>query len=380
MKLLYITQSFSWGDASGFFSQGLVKKFVEYGIDVDVLTFQKFKKGVISSSLSSKINLYTVPVFWKQGFLKFEFPLLGLSKIMKIVNENKYDIIHSQELFPGFLGHVAKLKTNKPHILVKEMASNYPTPHGKVVYFFEKNFITKLKYDKLVSWSRFMIEKFFIKWGVPKEKIEVIPGGIGLDKIPKKVNIKEVKKYYNIKDENIIVITKPLYRTNTYGIFYIILAMKNILKDVPDTKLLIAGDGIGKPFLEGLVRKMRISENVIFLGRLPHKEALILQRIANVIPHSFMYEPTTSITILESMVSGTPVVCTNSGEAMYLLKDCGVLVKPKDPKSIANGIKKVLIDKSLGNELSKKALSKVKNNYTMEKVAKKYINLYSSFY
>jgi len=379
MKLLYITQSFDDESASGSFSQGLVKEFIEDDIDVDVLTFQHFKKN-LSPLLSERINLYTVPVFWKHGFFKFEFPLLGLSKIIKIISKNKYDIIHSQELFPGFLGHIAKLKTKKPHILVKEMASNYPTSHGRVVMFFEKNFITKLKYDKLVSWSKFMVEEFFIKWGVPKEKIEIISGGIDFDEIPKRVNTEEVKRHYNIGNENTIVITKPLYRTNVYGISYIIRAMKHIVKEIPNTKLLIAGDGVGRPLLEKLVNEMKISENIIFLGVLSHKEALILQQIADVLPHSFVYEPTTSITLLESMASGTPIVCTDSGEAKYILKDCGILVKPKDPQNIANGIIKALTDKTLVNLLVKRAFGEVKSNYTIEKVAKKYINLYSSFY
>ncbi len=376
MRLLYITQVFGSG-ASGTFSRNLVKNLIGRGIDVDVLTLQKFGKKSIPPR--KNFDLYKVPVFGRHAFFKFEFPLMGLTKILGVIKRNKYDIIHSQELFPGFLGHIAKLKTKKPHILVKEMASNYPTLHGKIVMFFEKNFIKKLKYDKLISWSKFMVEEFFIKWGVPKEKIEIIPGGIDLNKIPKEVETKELKTRYNINNENVIVITKPLYRTNTYGIRYIILAMKHLLKDVPDTKLLIAGDGVGKSLLENLVNEMRISKNIIFLGRLPHKEALALQRIADVLPHSFVYEPTTSITLLESMASGTPIVCTNSGEVMYLLKDCGILVNPKNPKSIANGIKKALTDKTLVNSLVKTAFRKVKTNYTIERVTKKYINLYSSF-
>jgi len=373
MKLLYITQSFDLG-SSGTVSRNLVKEFMKMGIDVDVLA------PASGTEKTDGFNLYTVPVFLEHAFYKFELPLFGLKKLTELIEKNKYDIIHSQELFPGFLGHIARLKIGKPHILVKEMASNYPTPHGKVVISFERNFITRLKYDKLVSWSRFMAEEYFIKWGVPEEKIEIIPGGIDLNEIPKKVDTEEIKKRYNLENENIIVVTKPLYTTNTYGIIYIILAMKRILKDIPDAKLLIAGDGIGKPRLERLVKEMKISENVVFLGYLPHKEALILQKIADVLPHSYVYETTIHSATLESMASGIPTVCTNTGEAKYLLKDCGILVKPKDPKSIANGIKKVLTDKNLGNRLSKKSFRKIKNKYTIEKVAKQYINLYSSFY
>ncbi len=367
MRLLYITQSFG-GGASGIFSRNLVRKFTEKGIGVDVLTLNGVSRG------TNGFNLHTVPVFGRHAFYKFELPMFGLIKLMSLL-KNKYDIIHSQDTFPGFLGHIAKLKTRKTHILVKEMVSNYPTLHGKVVIFFEKNFITKLKYDKLVSWSK-SHTKTLIEWGVPKEKIEMIPGGIDLNEIPDETE--RIKKYKHF--ENVVAVTKPLYTTNTWGIVYIILAMKYLVKEFPDIKLLIAGGGVGRPYLQRMTRELSISRNVIFLGRLPHREALALQRVADVLPHSFVYEPTTSIALLESMASGTPIVCTDSGEAKYLLKDCGILVKPKNPKSIANGIKKVLTDKKLGDRLSKKALRKVKNKYTIEKIAKQYTNLYSSFY
>jgi len=374
MKLLYITQSFDIG-ASGNFSRNLVKKFLENGIEVDVLTIPRFKEKLI---YSDKFNLYSVPAYGKHAFFKFEFPVIGLTKLLDLVKKNDYDIIHSQELFPGFLGHIAKMKTRRPHILVKEMASNYPTLHGKTVIFFEKNFITKLNYDKLVSWSKFMIENFFINWGVPKKNIKMIPGGIDLNEMPRNLDVRKIREHYDVCNENLIVVTKPLYKTNTYGIFFIILAMRHILEEIPNTKLLIAGNGEGKLYLENLVKKMKISENVVFLGYLSHMEALKLQKIADVLPHSFMYEPTTSITILESMSSGKPIVCSNSGEANYVLKNCGILVKPRNSKSMAEGIKKVLTDKYLGKTLAKRAFQKVKNKYTIEKVANEYINLYLS--
>jgi glycosyltransferase involved in cell wall biosynthesis len=301
--------------------------------------------------------------------------LFGLRKTLNVCRKNCPELVHSQELFPGWVGHFVKKKYKIPHVLVKEMASNYPGLHGRTVLLAERLSLPLLNFDVLVSWSRFMVEEFFEHWGIQK-KIKIIPGGIRLEYLPDRVKREKIRKKYGISKENLLVITKPLYRANAYAISYVVTAMLHLLKECPNSELVIAGEGQYRPYLESLVKKLNLTDNVRLLGSVSHKEALRLQVAADVLPHSFIYEPTTSIALLEAMASGTPVVCTSSGEAKYLVSNCGILVPPRDPEAMAAGIMKLLKDKKLAETLSKKARRRVEKKYRIKKVADRYLKLY----
>ncbi|RLJ02439.1 MAG: hypothetical protein DRP11_03040 [Candidatus Aenigmatarchaeota archaeon] len=367
MRVLYITQAFGPSGASDIFSMELVRELSKK-VGVDVLTIS-YCKGELEG-----VKVFRFPVFGHHAFYKFEMPFLGMRKLLEITYTNRYDIVHSQELFPGWLGHMAKKRLKVPHVLVKEMASNYPGAHGSAVLLSERLSLPHLNFDRLVSWSRYMAEEFFEKWGIGKEMIEIIPGGIKLEDF--KVDREEVRKRFDVDDKKVLVITKPFYRTNAIAITYVIMAMKYVVKKHPDTVLLIAGDGEYRSLLEDFIRRLKLYKNVRLLGMLNHKEALKLQRSADILPHSFVYEPTTSIALLESLASGVPVVVTSTGEARYLVKDVGILVRPKDPKDMARGILSLLDNPKLGKELAKKARKRIESEYTIEKVAGRYLKLY----
>lgn len=84
-------------------------------------------------------------------------------------------------------------------------------------------------------------------------------------------------------------------------------------------------------------------------------------------------------TLIEGMAAGIPVIGgKNSGAVPWVLDygKSGVLVNVNDPKSIAEGIKKLIYNKDLYEKYSKNGIVYVKNNFSINTVAKEYIKLY----
>ena len=83
--------------------------------------------------------------------------------------------------------------------------------------------------------------------------------------------------------------------------------------------------------------------------------------------------------IAEAMSCGTPCVVTDTGDSAYLVEKTGIVVAPKDPQALAEGLQKMI---SLGLE-SRKALGaaarqRIQQNFQQKEVARQYEELYDS--
>ncbi len=87
--------------------------------------------------------------------------------------------------------------------------------------------------------------------------------------------------------------------------------------------------------------------------------------------------------ILESMACGCPIVASAVGAIPEMLNEngdppCGVLVEPKDVKSLKNAIEKFLNDKAFAMLCAENAYNRVYNLYSMESVWNQLENIWKS--
>jgi len=82
-------------------------------------------------------------------------------------------------------------------------------------------------------------------------------------------------------------------------------------------------------------------------------------------------------TIAEAMSCGTPCVVTDTGDSAYLVEKTGIVVAPKDPQALAEGLQKMI---SLGVEgrksLGAAARQRIQLNFQQNEVTRQYEQLY----
>lgn len=79
--------------------------------------------------------------------------------------------------------------------------------------------------------------------------------------------------------------------------------------------------------------------------------------------------------VLESMQSGTPVVCTNTSSIPEVAGDAGYYVEPKDVQALAGGLKAVLGDQKLRAKFSKAGIEQAKQ-FSWARMAKETYAVY----
>ncbi len=367
MRIFYLTSVLGPKGGSEIYVRDIIAELVKRGHEVMVCSTE------VHDVPGAKM-MY-LPIIGHHALHKFQ-AILFYRRVLKAARKFKPDIVqsHSNSMM-GLLGHMVKKRLGIPHILLIELISsqNY-TLHAKAIFQSEKFLLPKLNYDKLVIWTEHMKNKFLLPWGIPEKKIEVINAAITVENYDLGLKGDWVRKKYG---KNLVVSFKTLWETNAKGIEYIIRAMEIVCKKHSDWKYIVFGGGAEKKNLEKIVKKLGLEKNIKFHGHVFSRQAKDVLAATDIAPHSFVYEFSTSISLLEYLAMGKACVVTDVGSVREFVKDAGVIVEAENPEAIAEGINKLIENPKLRKELGKKARKLVEENYSINSTINRLEKIYS---
>lgn len=196
-----------------------------------------------------------------------------------------------------------------------------------------------------------------------------------------KSNSEAVKAEFGIpKDVKVLFVPRRLTEKN--GVIYPTLALPKVLEKHPNTVLVYAGTGEQYSNIEQTVAKLNLHSQVKLLGSVPHNKMKDLYGAADIVLvpsiHSYGVEEATSISALEAMGSGSPVVAGAVGglKEIFEHEKDGLLVEVKNTDDLSNSIIRILENPSFGKELAEQARYKVENEYSHLAAAQKYETIY----
>ncbi len=133
------------------------------------------------------------------------------------------------------------------------------------------------------------------------------------------------------------------------GVYYLVKAMKEIIKKIPEAQLKIVGKGADKAFIEEYVIDNGLGDNVHFLGFKSRSEVLDLYKHSSLCVMPSIWREQFGLVGPEALACGVPCVGTNIGGIPEWLHDekSGFLVPPRDSKEIADKVLYLLMNKSI---------------------------------
>ena len=145
----------------------------------------------------------------------------------------------------------------------------------------------------------------------------------------------------------------------------------------------IIGGGPLRRNLEALVHHSGLQECVQLRGRLPHDEVIrMLQRCEiDVVVHPSVETSSGEhegipVALMEALAHRVPAISTESGGIPELLGDgAGVLVKPADPKALADAIQRVVEDSDYRATLIEAGFARVSADFNIHTVVSRLISL-----
>lgn len=118
---------------------------------------------------------------------------------------------------------------------------------------------------------------------------------------------------------------------------YVIQAMEKILPSAPQVKLALVGDGPDDSLLKRLASEKNVAKAILFAGKQSDVKGMLAMADAFILPSHFEGLP---IALLEAMAMELPVVASKVGGIPEVIEDGvnGLLVRPRDPGSIAEAV------------------------------------------
>lgn len=283
--------------------------------------------------------------------------LKALKQLRRIIDEGDYDVIHCNTPMGGIVTRLAAKKARKNGTRVIYTAHGFhfydgaPKKNWLVFYPIEKFFSRKC--DQLITINKEDYALAKKKFHCQVEHIH----GVGVDE----------KRYYPVdndeklrlrketgygEDQKLLLCVGELLPNKNHKMA--IHAMQKIVKQYPDAILFIAGNGPEKDNLENEIKLCGLENNVKMLGYCTHLQDY--QHICDVLV-SCSYREGLPLNIVESMLSGNPVVASINRGHKELIKDgeTGYLVKPDDADSMADRVLELLADSSKAEQFSKNA-------------------------
>lgn len=219
--------------------------------------------------------------------------------------------------------------------------------------------------DKIIVVSNFVKSKILEEFNGYENKIYVLNNGIDTLKFKKENYIEQrkyLRRYYNFKDEDIVVIFSGRL-IKEKGILELIYAMKKILY-LDNIKLFIVGSltyGSNKKnkFIYKLEKEsIELNENIVFTGYVDYNDIPKLYSIADIAVVPSICEEGLPTSAIEAMSMNLPIIATIAGGMTDIVTEkCGFLIdiNEKLDENIAQGISILYKDKKLREIMGKEA-------------------------
>jgi glycosyltransferase involved in cell wall biosynthesis len=190
----------------------------------------------------------------------------------------------------------------------------------------------------------------------PEPDIRAARRRVGLD--PDRRYVANIARFHPVKDQATLVD-----------------AFRTVASARPDVDLLLVGDGPLRSELAAQVRRLGLDGRVTFTGVRSDVPQLLA---ASTVFCLNSVSEAASLTLMEAMAAGLPVVVTAVGGNPEIVRDGqdGLLVPRRDPAALAAALLALLDDPELAARAGASGAARVRDVYRIDRTVQRYFELY----
>ena len=356
MKISYHHRTLGRG-AEGIHIEEMVAAFRKLGHEVEVVSLIGEQTNISNSKKSflKKITQYCPGFLYE--LIELSYGIVGCRLLLKQINIFHPDFIYERYNLFNFAGLLSSklkkvplvLEVNAP--LAYERNQYLKLAWKRLAHFCEKTICKHIDLLVVVSTP---LKDYFVKQGIPENRILVTPNSADPDKFaPHAETGKKIRKKYGIPEEAIVIGFVGKLRP-WHGVELLVRSMETIVKENGNCHLLIVGYGPSEEELKKQCKYFELNNYVTFTGKIPHHkipEYLNAFDIA-VSPKATFYA--SPMKILEYMAAQKAVIAPEMPNILDIIEDqkTGLCFQPNN-----------------NNDLTEKLLLFIKNDTLQKKIA-----------
>ena len=349
----------------------LSHRMIKDGHDVTVITYKDGNTNYFENDKGVKVyrvdNYMIHPNNFIDWIMQLNFNMLAKANEI-ISKEGKFDVIHAHDWLVTNAAKALKESYNIPivsTIHATENGRNSGIHDETQRYINDTEWLLTYESTEVIVNSNYMKGDLQRIFGLPFEKINVVPNGINLNNFTGIERDYDFRRQFAMDNEKIILYTGRLVYEK--GIQNLIGAMPKILNNYHDAKLVICGKGGMMEELKQETKNLGIENKVYFAGYCDSKKIQKMYRCADIA----VFPSTFGIVALESMLAGIPTVVSDVGGLNEIVEHGvnGMKSYAGNSNSIADSVLTLLFDAKLCSLISKNAVKKVKEYYNWNKIS-----------
>ncbi|MFH0772568.1 MAG: glycosyltransferase family 4 protein [Candidatus Omnitrophota bacterium] len=289
----------------------------------------------------------------------------ALPALFRLIRKEKIDIIHAHTRVSQFASWLTSKITGAPYVITWH---GFYRPHlfRRIIPCFGNITIAISQ-----SVACYLEEDF----GRDKDKVRLVFNGVDVSKFINDYSPEEkkaIKSKYGLGEGPVIGIVSRV--SFEKGHTFLLEAFNSLLAEAPGVQLVIVGSGRLKPLLEKRIAELRIKNSVFFFETLKTREFF---GIMNIFTRPSIEEPF-GLGVVEAMLMGLPVVCTDVGDFRFMLDEgkAGILVSPSDSEGLKRSLLKILTDPVLAKRLGAAARDYAMVNFSADRMVSEIENVY----
>jgi len=295
-------------------------------------------------------------------------------RIRKYIRDNDIQIIHTHTPRTIIQAGLATSRLPKiTHVATKHtLTSPGDRKFGLPIAIFDR--LSLYLPDQLVAVSNTMCGQILAQPGIASSRVRAIRNAIPVESFYNPAKREACRNELGLSLENIAVgFSGRLEKVKRIDL--LLYAHREVLSEHPHTRLVIVGEGSKRQEWQLLADQLGVSNTVIWTGFRTDMPRILAALDIYVVPS---VNEGLSLSILEAMAAGKPIIATDVGGNSEMIIDdvTGILINPGSYKMLATAITVLLNQPDKRARLSQAGHNLVTENFNVQRMTDAYCELY----
>jgi N-acetylgalactosamine-N,N'-diacetylbacillosaminyl-diphospho-undecaprenol 4-alpha-N-acetylgalactosaminyltransferase len=370
MKILFLINEFEKGGAERVVSH-LLHHLPEKSPQL-IPTLFILDKSEFAYPIPENLIIYTGSKFHASYVLKFlKLPFIAL-RLKNIIKNDKINVVVSYLNRANYTNILATCYGSNHRCIISERNTSSLTYGSKRITDIINRLLIRYLYPlshSIIAVSKGVKKDLKEQFKIPESKISVIYNPYDINTIRQKSREELQHKWLEKSQYKTIITVGRLEKQKNHTL--LIQAFKKVNEFLPETRLVILGEGQDRDKLAKLIRNLGIDSIVEMTGLQKNPFAFLSRADLFVLSSDFEGFPNV---LVEAMICGCPVISTNcrSGPGEIITNGVnGILVPVGNINELSNAIITILRNAQLTMEFKKNS-EKTIQNYELTRIVRQY--------
>ncbi len=310
--------------------------------------------------------------FHPEGGIDTLAGLYQLLRLSRFLRREKFDIVHTHDLWSNLLGiPAARLARVRGIVSSRRDLAHSEWYQGKRRVWLRR--IQNLSGAVLANATPIR-DTLIAEDGFAPEKLRVIHNGVDIERFHTGREARD-HLFPGVGDGKLIVLVGNMH-SDVKGHPWLIACAPAVIREFPSTRFVLVGDGEQRAAFEQRVAALGLKENFVFLGRRADIPEILACCDIGVLPSKAEGLPNA---VLEYMAAGLPTIASQVGGNTELVEDgvTGLLMPPEDSPALSAALLKLLHDPDLARLIARRGHEFTIRNFSFERLVSEVDALYT---